>query len=80
MQFLTESGLIGLSAGTIGVAAGIFLVELLKLLLGVDVSNLVMFFSIVAGLIITICLGIVSGLYPSMRASRLDAVTSMRFE
>ena len=80
MQFLTESGLIGLFAGAIGVAAGILLVELLKHVLGVDVSNLMMFFSIVSGLILTICLGIVSGLYPSMRASRLDAVTSMRFE
>jgi putative ABC transport system permease protein len=80
VQFLTESGLIGLFAGTIGVAAGIFLVEILKRLIGVDVSNLVMFSSIVAGLTLTVCLGIVSGLYPSMRASRLDAVTSMRFE
>jgi putative ABC transport system permease protein len=80
MQFLTESGLIGMFAGTIGVAAGILLVQLLKHVLGVDVSNLMMFFSVVAGLILTICLGIVSGLYPSMRASRLDPVTSMRFE
>lgn len=80
MQFLTESGLIGLFAGTIGVAAGILLVQLLKRILGVDVSNFMMFFSVVAGLVLTICLGIVSGLYPSMRASRLDAVTAMRFE
>jgi putative ABC transport system permease protein len=80
IQFLTESGLIGLFAGSIGVAAGILLVLLLKHVLGVDVSNLMMFSSVVAGLFLTVFLGIVSGLYPSMRASRLDAVTSMRFE
>jgi len=80
MQFLMESGLIGMFAGAIGVAVGVLLVQLLKHVIGVDVSNLTMFFSVVAGLAFTICLGIVSGLYPSMRASRLDAVTAMRFE
>ncbi len=80
MQFLTESALIGLFAGTIGAAVGILLVQLLKHAIGVDVSNLMMFFSVLAGLILTICLGIASGLYPSIRASRLDAVTAMRFE
>ncbi len=80
LQFLTESGLISLFAGAIGVAAGILAVQLLKDPLGVDVSNLMMFTSIMIGLVFTICLGIISGLYPSIRASRLDSVTAMRFE
>jgi putative ABC transport system permease protein len=80
LQFLTESGLISLFAGAIGVAAGILSVQLLKEPLGVDVSNIMMFSSVFAGLLFTICLGVVSGLYPSIRASRLDSVTAMRFE
>lgn len=80
LQFLTESGLISLFAGAIGVASGIFAVQVLKDPLGVDVSNLMMFSSVVLGLAFTICLGVVSGLYPSIRASRLDSVTAMRFE
>ncbi|MBI5250118.1 MAG: ABC transporter permease [Desulfomonile tiedjei] len=80
LQFLTESGLISLFAGTVGVATGILAVQMLKDPLGVDVSNLMMFSSVFVGLLFTMCLGIISGLYPSIRASRLDSVTAMRFE
>jgi putative ABC transport system permease protein len=80
LQFLTESGLISLFAGAIGVAVGIVSVQLLKGPLDVEVSNLVMLVSVGMGLLFTICLGIISGIYPSIRASRLDSVTAMRFE
>jgi putative ABC transport system permease protein len=80
MQFLTESGLISLFAGAIGVLVGIASVYLLKDPIGVDISLRILFTSVAGGLLFTVCLGIVSGLYPSVRASRLDSVTAMRFE
>jgi ABC-type lipoprotein release transport system permease subunit len=36
--------------------------------------------SIMSGIMFTAFLGIASGLYPSMKASRMDSVTAMRFE
>jgi len=36
--------------------------------------------NVLQGLIFTMVLGIVSGMYPSIKASRMDSVTAMRFE
>lgn len=80
LQFLTESVLISFVAGSVGVAVGVISVQLLKDRFGVEVSTLVMSASIVVGLLFTFLLGVISGLYPSIRASRLDSVTAMRFE
>jgi putative ABC transport system permease protein len=80
VQFLTESVFISLFAGAIGAIAGLMSVQVLKGPLGVEVSPLMMALSIVGGLGFTFFLGVVSGLYPSIRASRLDSVSAMRFE
>ncbi len=79
-QFLTESVFISLLAGFVGVAIGLASVHLLKGPLGVEVSGYAMSSSIVLDLAFTITIGVVSGMYPSLKASRLDPVTAMRFE
>jgi len=79
-QFLTESVLISVLAGTLGVLIGLSAVQFLKGPLGVEVSGYVMSMSIVLDLSFTIAIGVVAGLYPSLKASRLDPVTAMRFE
>ena len=79
-QFLTESVFISLFAGVIGAIGGLMSVQVLKGPLGVEVSPLMMTLSVLGGLVFTVFLGVVSGLYPSIRASRLDSVSAMRFE
>jgi putative ABC transport system permease protein len=79
-QFLTESVFISLLAGSVGVAIGLASVQLLKGPIGVEVSGYAMSSSVVLDLVFTITIGVVSGLYPSLKASRLDPVTAMRFE
>jgi putative ABC transport system permease protein len=79
-QFLTESVFISLLAGLVGVAIGLMSVQALKGPLGVEVSGYTMSSSILLDLAFTVTIGVVSGLYPSLRASRLDPVTAMRFE
>ncbi|MBI5572316.1 MAG: ABC transporter permease [Desulfomonile tiedjei] len=80
LQFLTESTLISFVAGAVGVLAGVLTVEILKNQLEVHVSAASLLMSVVIGLLFTAILGIVSGLYPSIKASRMDSVTAMRFE
>ncbi len=80
VQFLTEAIFISLFAGIIGAVGGALSVQFLKTPLGVEVSPLMMTVSIIGGLIFTFFLGVLSGLYPSIRASRLDSVSAMRFE
>jgi putative ABC transport system permease protein len=80
LQFLIEAVFISLLSGSAGVAAGFSLVQLLKGVLGVEVSSAMITVSILGGLAFTFLLGVISGIYPSIRASRLDSVTAMRFE
>ncbi|MGB6064465.1 MAG: ABC transporter permease [Desulfomonilaceae bacterium] len=80
VQFLTEAIFISLFAGIIGAICGVLCVQVLKRPLGVEVSPLMMTASLFGGLIFTFLLGVLSGLYPSIRASRLDSVSAMRFE
>jgi len=80
LQFLTESVLISVLAGVFGGGAGLVIVQVLKTVLEISVSFAVMTGSVVVGLAFTLLLGILSGLYPSMRASRLDPVEAMKFE
>jgi putative ABC transport system permease protein len=79
-QFLTEAALISVFAGAIGVLVGLIGVEVLKVELEVDVSNMALTMTIGLGLVFTMFLGIVSGLYPSIKASRMDSVSAMKFE
>ena len=80
LQFLTESVLISVLAGVFGGAAGLVIVQVLKTVLEISVSLAVMTGSVIIGLAFTLVLGVLSGLYPSMRASRLDPVEAMKFE
>ncbi len=80
LQFLLEAVLISVFAGFLGALLGFVTVEALKGPLGVDVSTRMVLMSVAGGLLFTLALGVLSGLYPSVRASRLDSVTAMRFE
>lgn len=80
LQFLVEAVLISFMAGAIGVGLGVITVNFLKGPLGVEISKAMLTLSIFMGLFFTLLLGIVSGIYPSLRASRMDSVTAMRFE
>lgn len=80
LQFLVEAVLISFMAGAIGVGLGVISVNFLKGPLGVEISKAMLTLSIFMGLFFTLLLGIVSGIYPSLRASRMDSVTAMRFE
>lgn len=79
-QFLTESVLISVIAGGLGVVIGLVSVHFLHGPLDVQVSGYVMSTSILLDLFFTLSIGIIAGLYPSLKASRLDPVTAMRFE
>jgi len=80
LQFLTESVFISFLAGIVGVAIGLVSVEFLSGYLEVEVSGYVMSSSILLDFAVTIAIGIIAGLWPSVQASRLDVVTAMRFE
>lgn len=82
-EVVEESGWVGLLGGVLGVAAG-WLVTLAVNVYTVQTEGLrVMLVTprlVVGALIFTTFLGMIAGLYPAVRASRLDPVQALRSE
>lgn len=78
MQFLIEASTLGVVGSAIGVALGIGLAELIAAVSPLPAS--VAPWSIVVGIALGAGVGVVSGVYPASRASRLDPIAALRQE
>jgi putative ABC transport system permease protein len=79
MQFLIEAAIISLFGGALGVLAGLALSDLLEKITQV-LTTYTPNSAIVYALAMAGGIGIVSGIYPAIRASRLDPVEALRYE
>jgi putative ABC transport system permease protein len=77
-QFVTEAVALCAMGGAIGVAMGTFVAWLVKVL--VDLPTVVPAWAVVLSLVAASGVGLVFGIYPAWRASRLDPVEAMRHE
>jgi putative ABC transport system permease protein len=76
-QFLVESSAICALGGLIGLAAALGVTALIdKLLLPASLSPGIA----VVAILVSIAVGVVSGLVPALRASRLDPIEALRYE
>jgi len=77
-QFLTEAMLISLAGAVIGIVLGITLGNLFALLLQ---TNFVIPWNwIVYGIVICSIVGLLAGLYPAMKAGKLNPIEALRYE
>jgi len=77
-QFLIEAVTVTAVGGAIGVIVGYGLAYLLSFAMGFPVSIRVQ--SAIMGVGVSLVVGIISGMYPAMRASKLDPTEAMRNE
>ncbi len=82
-QFLIESVVITFLGGLMGIVLGILisvLVAQVAQYLGYDWDLVVSFFSILLGCGVSVGIGLIFGIIPARRASRLNAIEALRYE
>jgi putative ABC transport system permease protein len=77
-QFLVEAVLLTAGGGALGVALGWLIAVGVKA--ATPLPTFVSPWSVVVGLVFSAVVGVFFGLYPAMRAARLDPVESLRYE
>jgi putative ABC transport system permease protein len=77
-QFLTEAIIICQIGGVAGVIFGILIGNLMGMSMSADF--IVPWKWILSGLVVCLIVGIVSGIYPAIKAARLDPIESLRYE
>ncbi|HNV97140.1 MAG TPA: ABC transporter permease [bacterium] len=83
VQFLIESTIITLFGGIIGIIFGIIislLVSVVAQALDYNWGFHVSILSIIAGILVSSSIGIIFGLYPAKKASKLDPIEALRYE
>lgn len=77
-QFLIEAVVIGQIGGYLGIVLGILIGNLLSIIFGT--AFIIPWVWIIMGVALCFVVGIVSGYYPAIKASKLDPIESLRYE
>ena len=77
-QFIIEATLISFAGGLLGVVVGFAMSQLIAWLAGW--STVVTIGSILLAFVVSISVGLIFGIYPAVKAARLDPVEAIRYE
>jgi putative ABC transport system permease protein len=77
-QFLTEAGIISLGGGIIGIILGMGMARLISLFM--KLPPFISVVDIAVAFIFSVMVGLIFGVYPASRASKLDPIEALRHE
>ncbi|MCK4655850.1 MAG: FtsX-like permease family protein, partial [candidate division Zixibacteria bacterium] len=78
LQFILEALLMSMAGGLAGIALGLILAKVLTD--AGDLPFVISFVAIGSGIFVSTGIGVIFGLYPAVRGSKLDPVEAMRYE
>ncbi|HKK21822.1 MAG TPA: ABC transporter permease [candidate division Zixibacteria bacterium] len=78
LQFLFESLLLTLTGGLVGIVAGFVIAKILVRMINMEIEPSML--AIIAGLSISTGTGLIFGIYPAMKAARLDPIKALSYE
>lgn len=79
-QFLSEALCLSIGSSLLGIALGVGVVEVTSRLIQSQPSRHMLILSTLLSLLFSAVLGLLGGLYPSVRASRMEVVSAIRYE
>jgi putative ABC transport system permease protein len=79
-QFMLEALIVCIFGGVVGVLVAFVTCVTLKTIMEFDIGLALLVLSSLGGLAATVVIGLLSGSYPAIQASRMDPATAMRFE
>jgi putative ABC transport system permease protein len=76
LQFMTESGVLAAVGGMIGVACAYAVVMLVKTTTSIPMKTPMG--AVITSLVVSTAVGLFFGIYPAMRAAKLDPIEALR--
>lgn len=77
-QFLTESVVISVGGGLLGIACGVLLSRLIAFV--AEWSTIVTPLSVIVAFGVSVAVGVMFGIYPAMKAAEIDPIEALRYE
>jgi len=83
LQFLLEAAMLSLSGGAVGIIGGwvvSWLISTFSAAAGITINALVSWDIVVLAISVSVFIGLISGIYPAMRAARLNPIDALHYE